>query len=192
VGTANRLPFRRIDPESGEELRQIELPVFDTDDADHLMNIHYGMRLTRQEFEDVLAERLRTAASLGLASGYLLHGWTAGIEDGAGVGYGAQDCRDMVTFATGLARELGMAVMDCETMYDWWCAREQAETTVGETGADLRAPDAGFRVAWEVRSGPKTAEALRARITGPAEVTTDGRGRLFVVLGPGQSCRLRA
>ncbi|MFQ6098574.1 MAG: hypothetical protein ACE5O2_12680 [Armatimonadota bacterium] len=187
VGTSNRLPFRRIDLDSGKQLRQLELPVFDTDDADHLTNIKYGMRLSRQRFEEVASERLRASAALGLAAGYLLHGWTAGVEDGVGRGYGAQDCRDMVTFAVGLARRLNMSVMDCETMYDWWCARERAETVVGEDGARLTAPDAGFRVAWQVR-GVKTPEVI-AKTRRPGRVVANDRG-VFVVLEPGDSCTL--
>ncbi|MEA3403180.1 MAG: hypothetical protein U9R79_18200 [Armatimonadota bacterium] len=134
-GTSNRLPFDIMDLETGRRLELLELPIFDTDDADRLSNIAYGMRLTWERFRDVVEQRLDYAAGRGLVAGYLLHGWTAGATEEAGRTYGAPDAKRMLGHFIEASRERGMALMTGDEMHRWWQFRRRAELQPGETSS---------------------------------------------------------
>lgn len=136
-GTGNRLPHDVMDVERGERMGLLELPIFDTDDADRLGSIGYGMRLTWDEFAEVVAKRLDHAAKHGLVAGYLLHGWTAGVGEESGTRFGANEAREMLPHIIDEARSRGMTVMDGDEMYRWWTFRRGCEIHMSGEGPRL-------------------------------------------------------
>ncbi len=140
-GTGNRLPHDIMDIESGRRLGLLELPIFDTDDADRLGSIGYGMRLSWEQFVDVVARRLDHACKHNLVAGYLLHGWTAGVGEESGTTYGAAEARAMMPHIIEQARARGMTVMDGDQMYRWWTFRRGCRIETTPAGPSIAAPD---------------------------------------------------
>ncbi len=148
-GTSNRLPFDIIDIETGRRMALLELPIFDTDDADRLSNIGYGMRLTWDRFREVAELRLDFAARHALVAGYLLHGWTAGVREEVGRNYGALDAQRMLSHFIEAAQARDMALMTGDQMHDWWQFRRRCEIDLdGEPS--LAAPDDRWAAELEV------------------------------------------
>lgn len=151
--TSNRLPHRVIDTERGRRLRLLMLSVFDTDDADRLSNIHYGVKLPWPEFDRVVQARLDFAARHHLIAGYLLHGWTAAVRKDEGRSIGALDCQRMLRRSIDLARARGMMIIDCERLYDWWMLRGRVKIEPTEGGWTVRVPRSEFAPLIEIISG---------------------------------------
>ena len=149
-GTANRLPHDIMDVETGERMDLLELPIFDTDDADRLGSIGYGMRLTWDEFADMVAKRLDHAAKHGLVAGYLLHGWTAGVDEESGTRFGAHEAQRMLPHIIREALARGMMVMDGDEMYRWWSFRRACRIESDDHHPRLIAPDDSFRAELEI------------------------------------------
>ncbi len=149
-GVACRLPYDIMDLETGERLDLLELPIFDTDDADRLAAIAYGMRLTWEQFAEVVERRLDHAAKHGGVAGYLLHGWTAGAATEAGRNAGAADARRMMTHIIEQARARGMAIMDGDEMYRWWTFRRNCRIEFGPDGPEIIRPDESREIELEV------------------------------------------
>ncbi len=145
-GTSNRLPFDLMDLETGRRMELLELAIFDTDDADRLGSISYGMRLDREQFADVVARRLDHAAKHHLIAGYLLHGWTAGVGEESGTTYGAAEARAMLPHIIEQARARGMTVMDGDAIYRWWTFRRRCRIDFGSDGPTIVAPDDRYQV----------------------------------------------
>jgi hypothetical protein len=131
-------------------MKLLELPTFDTDDADRLGSIGYGMRLTWEEFADVVAKRLDHAAKHGLVAGYLIHGWTAGVDEESGTRYGGKDAQRMLPHIIDEAHARGMVAMDGDDMYRWWTFRRACEVDCGEDGPRLRTPGGDYDAELEV------------------------------------------
>lgn len=149
-GTSNRLPFDLMDLESGRRMGLVELAIFDTDDADRLGSIGYGMRLNWEQFVDVVARRLDHAAKHHVIAGYLLHGWTAGVGEESGTTYGAAEARAMLPHIIEQARARGMAIMDGDEIYRWWTFRRGCRIEFGPDGPTLAAPDDRYRTELDV------------------------------------------
>ncbi len=149
-GTANRLPHDVMDVETGERMGLLELPTFDTDDADRLGSIGYGMRLTWDEFADTVAKRLDHAAKHGLVAGYLLHGWTAGVDEESGTRFGAHDAQRMLPHIINEAFSRGMVAMDGDEMYRWWTFRRACRIECTNDHPRLITPDDSFSPELEV------------------------------------------
>jgi hypothetical protein len=153
--TGNRLPHRVIDVERGRRLRLLMLSVFDTDDADRLSNIHYGVKLAWPEFDRVVQARLDFAARHYLIAGYLLHGWTAAVRKDEGRGIGALDCQRMLSRIMDHARARGMLVIDCERLYDWWTLRSRIRIEPADGGWTVSVPQSEFAPVIEVMCGAR-------------------------------------
>ena len=144
-GTSNRLPFDLMDLETGRRMELLEIANFDTDDADRLGAIPYGMRLNWEQFVDVVARRLDHAAKHHLIAGYLLHGWTAGVGEESGTTYGAAEARAMLPHTIEQARARGMAIMDGDEIYRWWSFRRACRIEFGPERPAIAAPDDRYR-----------------------------------------------
>jgi len=149
-GTANRLPHDVMDVETGRRMNLLELPTFDTDDADRLGSIGYGMRLTWEEFRNVVEKRLDHAAKHGLVAGYLLHGWTAGVDEESGTRYGAHDAQRMLPHIIDEAHARGMVAMGGDEMSHWWTFRRGCRMDCSGDGPRLVAPGDEFEAELEV------------------------------------------
>ncbi len=149
-GTGSRLPHDVMDVETGRRMDLLELPTFDTDDADRLASIGYGMRLTWEEFANVAEKRLDHAAKHGLVAGYLLHGWTAGVEQEAGTRYGAKDAQRMLPHIIDEAHARGMVAMGGDEMYRWWRFRRGCEIDDSGQAPRLVKPGDEFEAEIEV------------------------------------------
>jgi hypothetical protein len=139
-----------MDVETGARIGLLELPTFDTDDADRLGAIGYGMRLNWEEFAAVAEKRLDHAAKHGLVAGYLIHGWTAGVEEESGTRYGAKDAQRMLPHIIDEAHARGMAAMGGDEMYRWWTFRRQCELDCSGDSPRLVTPGDEFEAEIEV------------------------------------------
>ena len=143
-GRANRLPFDIMDLETGRRMNLLDLAMFDTDDADRLSAISYGMRLTWEQFKDMVEKRLDFAAKHHLIAGYLLHGWTAGVKKETGTLYGALDAQRMLSHIIEAAQARGMVCMGGDDLYRWWVFRRQTEIEIHDGKSSVVTPGDEF------------------------------------------------
>lgn len=140
TGTGNRLPFYLIDVEKGEEIDLLELPTFDSQDAERLSNINYGSRFNWKAFVKAATQRLDFVQQHNLVSGYLLHGWTAGAKVEEGRNYGALDCQKMMHLILRLSKERELTILTHQELYEWWTYRSKIGYEYTDDGAILRFP----------------------------------------------------
>jgi len=141
TGTGNRLPFYLIDVEKGGEIDLLELPTFDSQDAERLSNIHYGSRFNWKGFVSAVTQRLDFVQKHNLVSGYLLHGWTAGAKIEEGRNYGALDCQKMMDLILRMSKEREFTILTHQELYEWWTYRSKIGCEYTNDGAILRFPD---------------------------------------------------
>jgi len=144
TATGNRLPFYLIDVEKGEEMDLLELPTFDSQDAERLSNIHYGSRLNWRGFKNAVTQRLDFVQKHNLVSGYLLHGWTAGAKVEEGRNYGALDCQRMMDVILKMSKEREFTILTHQELYEWWAYRSKIECEYSNDGASLRLPGSEY------------------------------------------------
>jgi len=148
-GRANRLPFDIMDLETGRRMELLDLAMFDTDDADRLSAVQYGMRLPWDQFKDMVERRLDFAAKHHLIAGYLLHGWTAGVKEETGRFYGAHDALRMLSHIIEAGRARGMVCMGGDELYRWWVFRRQTQIEIRGGQASVIAPSDEFSLQLE-------------------------------------------
>ncbi|MEW6355841.1 MAG: hypothetical protein AB1696_05935 [Planctomycetota bacterium] len=158
---ANRLPARVIDGQRGRRLNILEIPSFDSEDAERLSDIHYGPKLDWPTFHSYVTRRLDFAARHNLMAGYLIHGWTAGVAKEADGLYGALDGQRMMREVLRMAKERQLLTPGHEWVYDWWTWRERVRIA----GGLINLPSDDFAPAIEFLSASKL----------PAEMQVGGR-----------------
>jgi len=125
MSTGNRLPYRLIDPVHGEWIGPLEIPSFESQDAERLSNIHYGPQLSDARFRNAVQRRLEFIEKHHLLAGYLIHGWTAGGKREEGRFHGARSARRMMRWITEQALARHFLVLDHQRLADWWHFRER-------------------------------------------------------------------
>lgn len=161
VATSNRLPGHVMDLENGERLPLLEIPCFDSGEDDRLSNFGYGPKLTQEEFAAVVETRIAYAARHNLMAGYLLHGWTAGVEREAKPSeLGALDGKRMLPAAIATAKAYGMTFLGCEELYDWWTHRLATRLDVAADRVAVEPPAGPWTVVLELDAPPNVRVAL--------------------------------
>lgn len=187
--TGNRLPYYVVDGEKGRELDVVEVPSFDTQDAERLSGFGYGCRLPWDTWESIVRRRLDYTARHNLLTGYLIHGWTAGVEVEDTYKYGARDCQRMMELILHLAKERGLVVLGHDELYEWWQYRAGVRCEIGKDSALLSLPDASMPIAVELF--PPPGEASGALINGrkAALLPWSPRSSVMIVVEPAREDR---
>jgi len=180
TATTNRLPFQLIDCERGEKLGLLELPTFDSHDAERLADGRYGARLPWREFHRNVMQRMAFARRHNLLTGYLIHGWTAGVNRDTDKVYGATDAQRMMREVVRAAKRNGFMIAGHEELYDWWSWR----SGIRRDGDTFLLPSAAYAPVLEIF--PPDGKRVRVSLNGEKTplVNWPTRGSKLVVLDP--------
>lgn len=195
VATSNRLPGHVMDLDRGERIPLLEIPCFDSGEDDRLSNFGYGPKLTQEEFFATVETRISYAARHNLMAGYLLHGWTAGVErETKPSELGALDGKRMLPYAIAAAKAHGMTFLSCEELYDWWMHRRAARLDVGVDRLTVEPPAGPWTLVLELDAPPNVRLGLEVdgRAATPEVWSEPGRGRWLVPVAGACTVRVRA
>ncbi len=161
VATSNRLPGYVMDLERGERLPLLEIPCFDSGEDDRLANFAYGPKLTQTGFVETVRTRVGYAARHNLMAGYLLHGWTAGVQaETRPQDHGALDGKHMLPLAIAMAKAHGMTFLGCDELYGWWMHRLSTRLGVAADRVTVEPPAGSWTVVLELAAPPGVKLAL--------------------------------
>jgi len=175
TSTGNRLPYNIVDVEKAEEIGLLELPTFDSQDAERLSSFNYGQRLSWKEWERNVRTRFDHASRHNLLTGFLIHVWTAGVKHECGFQHGARDAQKMMEWTIQHAKKRGFCVLGHEQLYDWWTWRSDVRIDVGEQGANIMLPSFDYDGTFEILS--HGAKIRSVSVNGKRISTTSSRVR---------------
>jgi len=159
--TGNRLPFHVMDVNKAQEMDLLELPSFESQDAERLSSFFYGQRWSWEEFTGAVRTRFEHAARHNLMTGYLIHVWTAGVKQEKRHQYGARDAQRMMEWVIRYAKRHRFCILGHEELYDWWSYRGSIRICAAGDSANVALPAGDHAVALEVLSHGGEVRSVR-------------------------------